>query len=145
MKPSICSWKNDESQKLRYCPFTYSTNPILWGRFYEAWYIFNMEQKPKHWNFWTIKFYYSVKVWICILWNNLYISTTPILYCRNFNINQQMAYKEAKFLTLSRWQRSCLSQNFQATCCGGGIVVVLKMILIWEFRVPGILIWGERD
>ena len=91
------------------------------------------------------KFYYSVKVWISVLWNNLYISATPILYCKNFNINQQMASKEAKFLTLSRWQRSCLLRNFQATCCGGGIVVVLKMILIWEFRDPGILILGGAN
>ena len=36
-------------------------------------------------------------------------------------------------------------QTCQATCCGGGVVVVLKMILIWEFRVVGILIRGGDD
>ena len=36
-------------------------------------------------------------------------------------------------------------QTCQATCCGGGVVVVVKMISIWEFRVLGILIWGGVD
>ena len=36
-------------------------------------------------------------------------------------------------------------QTCQATCYGGVVVVVLKMILIWEFRVARILIRGGDD
>ena len=56
-----------------------------------------------------------------------------------------MASKETKFLTLSSDKDHASYQTCQATCCRGGVVVVLKMILIWEFSVLGILIRGGAD
>ena len=56
-----------------------------------------------------------------------------------------MAVKKPNFLHRRGDKGHASYQTCQATCCGGRVVVVLKMILIWEFRVVGILIRGGDD
>ena len=56
-----------------------------------------------------------------------------------------MAVKKPNFLHRRGDKGHASYQTCQATCCSGRVVVVLKMILIWEFRVLGILIRGGDD